>query len=64
MLTFATDFWPLFWTAVGSGAAVTVLCSWMLAPFSRQPQPIPVENTATLVELAAAYRADNLRRAA
>jgi len=64
MLTFATDFWPLFWTAVGSGAAVTVLCSWMLASLSPQPQPIPVENTATLTELAAAHRAHDMRHAA
>jgi hypothetical protein len=64
MLTFATGFWPLFWTAVGSGAAVTVLCSWMLASLSRQPQPIPVERTATVAELAAAHRAHDLRRAA
>jgi hypothetical protein len=25
MLTYAADFWPLFWTIVGSGAALTVL---------------------------------------
>ena len=64
MLTFATDFWPLFWAAIGTGAALTVLCSLMLAPFGRQPQPIPVENTATLTELAAAHRAQEMRRAA
>ncbi|HXL95484.1 MAG TPA: hypothetical protein VN969_41700 [Streptosporangiaceae bacterium] len=64
MLTFATDFWPMFWTAVGSGAAVAVLCSWMLAAFSSQPQPIPAEYADTLTELAAARRAHDMRRAA
>jgi hypothetical protein len=31
MLTYAADFWPLFWTIVGSGAALTVLLSLAVA---------------------------------
>ncbi len=33
MLSFASDFWPLFWTIIGSGAALTVLSSIAIAMF-------------------------------
>jgi hypothetical protein len=49
MLTYATDFWPLFWTIIGSGAALTVLLSVLVAIFSptwfqsRRHQPAQLE---------------------
>lgn len=42
MLTFAADFWPLFWTIAGSGAVLTVLVTLAVATYSpkrpRQPE--------------------------
>lgn len=35
MLSFASDFWPLFWTIIGSGAALTVLSSIGVATFQQ-----------------------------
>ncbi|MGO8892058.1 MAG: hypothetical protein ACLP8X_00605 [Streptosporangiaceae bacterium] len=52
MLTFAADFWPLFWTIIGAGALVTVMLSLLVATFSptwfrshqrHQPTLTPVE---------------------
>ena len=34
MLSFASDFWPLFWTIVGTGALVVVLLSVLVAAYS------------------------------
>lgn len=34
MLSFAADFWPLFWTIIGGAALVTVLLSLLVATFS------------------------------
>jgi hypothetical protein len=34
MLTYAADFWPLFWTIIGSGMVLTVLLSVLVATFS------------------------------
>jgi hypothetical protein len=34
MLTYAADFWPLFWAIVGGGAVLTVLMSLLVATFS------------------------------
>lgn len=47
MLFFGTDFWPQFWTVIGSGAALTVVLSLIIAtvPTRRRPhrrQPIAV----------------------
>jgi len=53
MLTFTADFWTLFWTVIGVGAALTVLLAYAVA--SNWPQER--HHDATLVELAAAYRA-------
>ena len=36
MLSFSSDFWPLFWTVIGGGAAVTVVLSALVA---RLPRP-------------------------
>jgi hypothetical protein len=33
MLSFESDFWPLFWTIIGGGAALTVLSSIAIATF-------------------------------
>jgi len=33
MLSFASDFWPLFWTIIGSGVALTILSSIAVATF-------------------------------
>ena len=33
-MTYAADFWPLFWTIVGGGAVLTVLLSLLVATFS------------------------------
>ena len=63
MLTFATDFWPLFWTVLGSAAALAILCSVMIATMGSQPQPVPVEHTTYLTEFAAAER-EHQRQAA
>ncbi len=37
MVFFATDFWPLFWTVIGVGAAVAVILSLFVttAPVAR-----------------------------
>lgn len=46
MLTFATDFWPLFGTIVGAGALLTVLLTLVVAKYtpghSRHAELIPV----------------------
>ena len=34
MLSFATDFWPLFWTIMGGAALLTVLLSALIAAVS------------------------------
>jgi hypothetical protein len=34
MMTYASDFWPLFWTITGSGALLTVLACLAVATFS------------------------------
>jgi len=34
MLSFAADFWPLFWTITGAAALVTVVLSLLVATFS------------------------------
>jgi hypothetical protein len=34
MLTFATDFWPLFWTITGGAALLTALLSVLIATIS------------------------------
>jgi len=34
MLTFAADFWPLFWTIIGAGALLTALLSGLVATIS------------------------------
>jgi hypothetical protein len=31
MLNYSSDFWPLFWTIIGSGAALTVVLSALIA---------------------------------
>jgi hypothetical protein len=45
MLTFAADFWPLFWTIVVAGAALTAAVSVLVAlarpPASRQARLSP-----------------------
>ena len=33
-MTFATDFWPLFWTIIGSAAVLTVLVTLLVATFT------------------------------
>ncbi len=33
MLSFASDFWPLFWTIIGTGALLTVLMCIAVATF-------------------------------
>jgi hypothetical protein len=33
MLSFVSDFWPLFWAIIGSGAALTVLLSIAVATY-------------------------------
>lgn len=33
MLSFASDFWPLFWIIIGGGAALTVASSIIVATF-------------------------------
>jgi hypothetical protein len=44
MLTFAADFWPLFWTILGGGLVLTALESLLLATlapswFRSRPEP-------------------------
>jgi hypothetical protein len=34
MLTFAADFWPLFWAVIGGGAVLTVLLTLLVSLFS------------------------------
>jgi uncharacterized protein YggT (Ycf19 family) len=53
MLTFAADFWPMFWTVIGIGAVLSSVLAYAVA--SNWPQRR--HQDATLVELAAAYRA-------
>ncbi len=31
MLTYSSDFWPLFWTVIGGGAALTVILTALIA---------------------------------
>jgi hypothetical protein len=56
MLTFATNFWPLFWATLGVGAVLTVLVTLGVANvWSRRTSPVTVQD-ATLTQLAAAYQ--------
>jgi hypothetical protein len=51
MLSFAADFWPVFWAIIGTGAALSVLVTLGIAggwPRERKAD-------ATLIQLAAAY---------
>jgi len=48
MLSFASDFWPVFWTVIGGAALLTVALSLLVALFSpawfrprRRQQPAP-----------------------
>lgn len=34
MLSYASDFWPLFWLIIGAGAVLTVLACLLVAVFS------------------------------
>jgi hypothetical protein len=54
MLSFAADFWPLFWTVIGVGAAVTVLVTLAIAVGW---PPAERKTDATLIQLAAVYQA-------
>jgi hypothetical protein len=52
MLTYAADFWPLFWTILGAGAALTIVVSFLVATFSpswfrRQRLARPLHLTAS-----------------
>jgi len=52
MLSLAADFWPMFWTILGAGAALTVLVTLAITrDWTRPAQP-----DATLIQLAAVYR--------
>jgi hypothetical protein len=42
MLSFASDFWPLFWVVIGTGAALTALAIAFAAV-----EPIPSRRHAT-----------------
>jgi uncharacterized protein YggT (Ycf19 family) len=53
MLTFAGDFWPLFWTVIGIGAVLSTLLASVVA----KSWPQQRNHDAMLVELADAYRA-------
>jgi hypothetical protein len=56
MLSFAANFWPLFWAIVGGGAAFTVLVTLAIAvSWPREER----RADATLIQLAAAYKATN-----
>jgi hypothetical protein len=55
MLNHAADFWPLFWTVLGSGLVLTALVSLLVAAFSpawfqsrREPAPIRANPPAEL----------------
>jgi hypothetical protein len=52
MITFAADFWPVFWTIMAAGAALTAVVTLGIANvWSRERKA-----DATLIELSAAYR--------
>jgi hypothetical protein len=68
MLTFATDFWPLFGTIVGAGALLTVLLTLVVAKYTPghsrhfgQAELIPVEIET---EHTGPYRTEPSRHAA
>lgn len=44
MLTFAADFWPLFWAITGGGALFTIIVSGLVAltADARRPALVPV----------------------
>jgi hypothetical protein len=48
MLSFASDFWPLFWAIIGTGAALTVLA---VAFAAAGPIPLRRYETATVHHL-------------
>jgi hypothetical protein len=54
MLSYAPDFWPLFWGIIGGAAALTVVLSLLAAslPLPRWPRRRP----ATVVEMARHHR--------
>jgi hypothetical protein len=52
MLSFASDFWPLFWTIIGTGALLTVLMCTAAATF--QPAWFQRHPSATVHHLPTA----------
>jgi preprotein translocase subunit Sec63 len=52
MLTFAGNFWALFWVVMGIGAVLSVLLPYAVA----KNWPEQRKHDAMLIELAAAYR--------
>jgi hypothetical protein len=58
MLTYASDFWPLFWTVLGGGLVLTVLASLLVATFSPEWFRSRREPTPAWAKLAADFRAE------
>ena len=52
MLTFAGNFWLVFWTIIGAGALLTVLAVLLVAAFS----PSRRDQDSAPAELATVYR--------
>jgi hypothetical protein len=69
MLSFAADFWPLFWAIMGAGALVTVALSVLIATISpagsrpRRAHRLPA-TPAELAELADRQASPGYPRAA
>jgi len=53
MLTYAANFWPLFWAVLGGGAVLTVLLTLLVATVrmpGRQPALVVAEPSAEMPE--------------
>jgi hypothetical protein len=62
MLSFASDFWPLFWTVIGAGVALTVLVCVAIA--TAEPAWPARSQTATVHHLPRRHAPDATSRKA
>jgi len=61
MLTFAANFWLVFWTIIGAGALLTVLAVLLVAAFSRHGHGQAHADLATVYPSSVAYGHDTAR---
>jgi hypothetical protein len=58
MLSYASDFWPLFWTVLGGGLVLTALVSLLVGTLSPDGLRSRREPAPAWAKLAADFRAE------